>query len=53
MDQLMFPLYFHYEDVSRQDPLFKPNHSYVLKVFRSCKIIVVPKTTPSIIMVIL
>jgi F-type H+-transporting ATPase subunit c len=25
--QLMFPLDFHYEDVSRQDPLLKSNHA--------------------------
>ncbi|KAH0784785.1 hypothetical protein KY290_004383 [Solanum tuberosum] len=48
MDQLMFPLYFHYEDVSRQDPLLKPNHANVMEVPGSCKIIVVPKTAPSI-----
>ncbi|KAF3665229.1 60S ribosomal protein L5, mitochondrial [Capsicum annuum] len=48
MDQLMFPLYFHYEDVSRQDSLLKPNHANVMEVPGSCKIIVVPKTTPSI-----
>uniref|UniRef100_A0A3Q7IVX8 Ribosomal protein L5 n=1 Tax=Solanum lycopersicum TaxID=4081 RepID=A0A3Q7IVX8_SOLLC len=44
----MFPLHFHYEDVSRQDPLLKPNHANVMKVPRLCKIIVVPNTTPSI-----
>ncbi|XP_049392025.1 60S ribosomal protein L5, mitochondrial [Solanum stenotomum] len=44
----MFPLYFQYEDVSRQDPLLKPNHANVMEVPGSCKIIVVPKTTPSI-----
>lgn len=48
MDQLMFPLYFHYEDVSRQDLLLKPNHANVMEVPGSCKIIVVPKTAPSI-----
>ncbi|KAG5610777.1 hypothetical protein H5410_022058 [Solanum commersonii] len=48
MDQLMFPLYFHYEDVSHQDPLLKPNHANVMEVLGSCKIIVVPKTAPSI-----
>ncbi|PHT65506.1 hypothetical protein T459_29931 [Capsicum annuum] len=48
MDQLMFLLYFHYEDVSRQDPLLKPNHSNIMEVPRSCKLIVVPKTVPSI-----
>ncbi|KAK4339029.1 hypothetical protein RND71_040491 [Anisodus tanguticus] len=44
MDQLMFPLYFHYEDVSRQDPLLKPNHANVMEVPGSCKIIVVHRT---------
>ncbi|KAK4734755.1 hypothetical protein R3W88_009016 [Solanum pinnatisectum] len=44
----MFPLYFHYEDVSRQDPLLKLNHANVMEVPGSCKIIVVPKTAPSI-----
>ncbi|CAN4093715.1 unnamed protein product [Withania somnifera] len=48
MDQLKFPLYFHYEDVSRRDPLLKPNHANVMEVPGSCKIIVVPKTAPSI-----
>ncbi|PHT82043.1 60S ribosomal protein L5, mitochondrial [Capsicum annuum] len=48
MDRLMFPLYFHYEHVSRQDPLLKPNRANVIEVPGSCKIIVVPKTTPSI-----
>jgi hypothetical protein len=28
----MFSLYFHYEDVSRQDPLLKPNHANVMEV---------------------
>lgn len=44
----MFPLYFHYEDVSRQDPLLKPNHANVMEVPGSCKIRVVPKAAPSI-----
>ncbi|XP_070030622.1 large ribosomal subunit protein uL5m [Nicotiana sylvestris] len=48
MDQLMFPLYFHYENLSRQDLLLKPNHANVMEVPGSCKIIVVPKTAPSI-----
>ncbi|KAG5576431.1 hypothetical protein H5410_056565 [Solanum commersonii] len=48
MDQLMFPLYFHYEDVSRQNLLLKPNHANVMEVPGSCKIIVVPKTARSI-----
>ncbi|CAN6440323.1 unnamed protein product [Victoria cruziana] len=39
----MFPLHFHYEDVSRQDPLLKPNHANVMEVPRSCEIRVVPK----------
>ena len=39
----MFPLYFHYEDVSRQDPLLKPNHANVMEVPGSCEIRVVPK----------
>nr|WLE73551.1 ribosomal protein L5 [Thonningia sanguinea] len=38
----MFPLHFHYEDVSRQDPLLKPNHANVMEVPGSCKIRVVP-----------
>nr|AUD39303.1 ribosomal protein subunit L5 [Faramea multiflora] len=44
----MFPLNFHYEDVSRQDPLLKPNHANVMEVPGSCKIRVVPKAAPSI-----
>ncbi|CAI9119075.1 ribosomal protein L5 (mitochondrion) [Oldenlandia corymbosa var. corymbosa] len=44
----MFPLYFHYEDVSRQDPLLKPNHANVMEVPGSCKIRVVPKAAPYI-----
>lgn len=44
----MFPLYFHYEDVSRQDLLLKPNHANVMEVPGSCKIRVVPKAAPSI-----
>uniref|UniRef100_A0AAU7N3S1 Large ribosomal subunit protein uL5m n=1 Tax=Polyscias bisattenuata TaxID=419756 RepID=A0AAU7N3S1_9APIA len=43
----MFPLHFHYEDVSRQDPLLKPNHANVMEVPGSCKIRVVPKAAPS------
>nr|WDS46513.1 ribosomal protein L5 [Aristolochia fimbriata] len=39
----MFPLNFHYEDVSRQDPLLKPNHANVMEVPGSCEIRVVPK----------
>ncbi|KAI3913541.1 hypothetical protein MKX01_022122 [Papaver californicum] len=41
----MFPLSFHYEDVSRQDPLLKLNHANVMEVPASCEIRVVP--TPS------
>ena len=40
----MFSLYFHYEDVSRQDPLLKPNHANVMEVPGSCEIRVVPKS---------
>nr|ULQ70063.1 ribosomal protein L5 [Xyris indica] len=29
---MMFPLHFHYEDISRQDPLLKPNHLNVMEV---------------------
>ncbi|KAI3669411.1 hypothetical protein L6452_40646 [Arctium lappa] len=43
----MFTLNFHYEDVSRQDPLLKPNHANVMEVPGSCKIRVVPKAEPS------
>lgn len=43
----MFTLNFHYEDVSRQDPLLKPNHANVMEVTGSCKIRVVPKAAPS------
>ncbi|GJS94056.1 ribosomal protein L5 [Tanacetum coccineum] len=43
----MFTLNFHYEDVSRQDPLLKPNHRHVMEVPGSCKIRVVPKAAPS------
>nr|UOL65118.1 ribosomal protein subunit L5 [Chionanthus compactus] len=44
----MNPLYFHYEDVSRQDPLLKPNHTNVMEVPGLCQIRVVPKAAPSI-----
>ena len=50
--QLMFPLHFHYEDVSRQDPLLKPNHANVMEVPGSCKIRVVPKAAPSALIII-
>nr|YP_010127592.1 ribosomal protein L5 [Bougainvillea spectabilis]QPP04916.1 ribosomal protein L5 [Bougainvillea spectabilis]ULO25713.1 ribosomal protein L5 [Bougainvillea glabra] len=43
----MFPLHFHYEDVSRQDPLLKPNHANVMEVPGLCEIRVVPKAAPS------
>ncbi|KAL2927206.1 60S ribosomal protein L5 mitochondrial [Bienertia sinuspersici] len=43
----MFPLHFHYEDVSRQDPLLKPNHANVMDVPGLCEIRVVPKAAPS------
>nr|QKO26558.1 ribosomal protein L5 [Tacca leontopetaloides] len=43
----MFPLHFHYEDVSRQDPLLKPNHANVITVPGSCEIILVPKAASS------
>nr|QKO26553.1 ribosomal protein L5 [Burmannia bicolor] len=39
----MFPLHFHYEDVSRQDPLLKPNHANVMEVPGLCEIRLVPK----------
>lgn len=39
----MFSLDFHYEDVSRQDPLLKLNHTNVMEVPGSCEIRVVPK----------
>ena len=47
----MFPLYFHYEDVSRQDPLLKPNHANVMEVPRSCEIRVVPKAPYDLIII--
>ncbi|KAF5771858.1 putative ribosomal protein L5 [Helianthus annuus] len=43
----MYTLHFHYQDVSRQDPLLKPNHANVMEVPGSCKIRVVPKAAPS------
>uniref|UniRef100_UPI002551D48E ribosomal protein L5 n=1 Tax=Calophyllum soulattri TaxID=257776 RepID=UPI002551D48E len=39
----MFKLYFHYEDVSRQDPLLKVNHANVMEVSGLCEIRVVLK----------
>ncbi|CAK7322454.1 unnamed protein product [Dovyalis caffra] len=39
----MFPLYFHYEDVLRQDLLLKLNHANVMEVEGLCEIRVVPK----------
>ena len=50
--QLMFPLHFHYEDVSRQDPVLKPNHANVMEVPGSCKIRVVPTAAPSALIII-
>ena len=47
----MFPLYFHYEDVSRQDPLLKPNHANIMEVPRSCEIRVVPKEPYDLIII--
>ncbi|KAI5653906.1 hypothetical protein M9H77_31093 [Catharanthus roseus] len=44
----MFPLYFHYEDVSRQDPFLKMNHANVMEVPGSCKGRELPEATPSI-----
>nr|UFH78293.1 ribosomal protein L5 [Chlorophytum comosum] len=41
---MMFPLHFHYEDVSRQDPLLKPNHANVMEVPGSCEIRLVPNS---------
>lgn len=38
----MFPLHFHYEDVSRQDLLLKPNHANVMEVPGLCEIRLVP-----------
>lgn len=38
----MFPLHFHYEDVSRQDPLLKPNHANVMEVPGLCEIRLLP-----------
>nr|YP_011021744.1 ribosomal protein L5 [Meniocus linifolius]WQM22043.1 ribosomal protein L5 [Meniocus linifolius] len=46
----MFPLNFHYEDVSRQDPLLKPNPANVMEVPGSCEIRVVPKAPSHSIM---
>lgn len=41
-------LYFHYEDLSRQDPLLKLNHANLMEVPALCKIRVVPKAATSI-----
>lgn len=41
----MFSLYFHYEDVSRQDLLLKPNHANVMEVPGLCEIRIVPKAS--------
>lgn len=43
----MFSLHFHYEDVSRQDPLLKPNHANVMEVPGLCEIRLVPKAASS------
>nr|YP_010921728.1 ribosomal protein L5 [Pinellia ternata]WIM35502.1 ribosomal protein L5 [Pinellia ternata] len=40
----MFSLHFHYEDVSRQDPLLKPNHANVMEVPGLCEIRLVPNS---------
>nr|ANS54554.1 ribosomal protein L5 [Cynomorium coccineum] len=40
----MFSFHFHYEDVSRQDPLLKLNHANVMEVPGSCEIRVVPNS---------
>nr|BCT43292.1 ribosomal protein L5 [Musa coccinea] len=39
---MIFLLHFHYEDVSRQDPLLKPNHANVMEVPGSFEIRLVP-----------
>ncbi|XP_042453067.1 60S ribosomal protein L5, mitochondrial-like [Zingiber officinale] len=39
---MMLELLFHYEDVSRQDPLLKPNHANVMEVPGSFEIRLVP-----------
>ncbi|KAK6925288.1 Cytochrome b/b6, N-terminal [Dillenia turbinata] len=49
--QLMFPLHFHYEDVSRQDPLLKPNHANVMEVPGSCEIRVIPRALSDFIII--
>ncbi|CAA7403916.1 unnamed protein product [Spirodela intermedia] len=41
----MFPLHFHYEDVSRQDLLLKPNHANVMEVPGLCEIRLVPSSS--------
>ncbi|KAJ8746856.1 hypothetical protein K2173_012907 (mitochondrion) [Erythroxylum novogranatense] len=45
----MFPFSFHYEDVSRQDLLLKPNHANVMEVPGLCEIRVVPKAPYDVI----
>nr|YP_009306090.1 ribosomal protein L5 [Corchorus capsularis]AOO95928.1 ribosomal protein L5 [Corchorus capsularis] len=45
----MFLLHFHYDDVSRQDPLLKPNHANVMEVPGSCEIRVVKKAPYNLI----
>jgi len=39
----MFCLHFHYEDVSHQDPLLKPNNANIMEVLESCEIRLIPK----------
>ncbi|CAA6669421.1 unnamed protein product [Spirodela intermedia] len=41
----MFPLHFHYEDVSRQDLLLKPKHANVMEVPGLCEIRLVPNSS--------
>ncbi|RWV97195.1 hypothetical protein BHE74_00049532 [Ensete ventricosum] len=41
---MIFLLHFHYEDVSRQDPLLKPNHANVMEVPGSFEIRLVPSS---------
>lgn len=38
LSSFMSPLHFHYEDVSCQDLLLKPNHTNVMEVLGSCEI---------------
>ncbi|KAL6321499.1 hypothetical protein AAG906_018468 [Vitis piasezkii] len=43
----MFPLHFHYEDVSCHDPLLKPNHANVMEVPGLCETRLIPKRPSS------